>query len=107
MADHGALHRRIDDESPPDAARHLRRGDTTFPSWCLKNTGARLLAQAERFLIDAPYIASNRFTLADIAAYTSAFAMRQDLDWSALPLLRAWYARISARPGVVRGLAAF
>ncbi|WP_408318911.1 glutathione S-transferase family protein [Paraburkholderia nemoris] len=63
--------------------------------------------QAERFLIDALYIASDRFTLADIAAYTSAFAVRQDLDWSKLPLLRAWYARIGARPGVVCGMAAF
>ncbi|MFM0351889.1 hypothetical protein PQR12_00240 [Paraburkholderia nemoris] len=59
--------------------------------------------QAERFLIDALYIASDRFTPADIAAYTSAFAVRQDLDWPKLPLLRAWYAR----PGVVCGMAAF
>ncbi|AXE95621.1 glutathione S-transferase family protein [Paraburkholderia sp. 22099] len=65
------------------------------------------LVQAEPFLVDAPYIAGDRFTLADIAAYTCAFAVRQDLDWSELPLLRAWYARISARPGVVRGMAAF
>ncbi|MHA7685302.1 glutathione S-transferase family protein [Cupriavidus sp. PET2-C1] len=65
------------------------------------------LVLAERFLIDTPYIAGDRFTLADIAAYTSAFAVRQNLDWSDLPLLRAWYARIGARPGVVRGMAAF
>ncbi|RQR44752.1 glutathione S-transferase family protein [Burkholderia sp. Bp9140] len=77
--------------------------------------GARLLAgrsldalvQAERFLTDSPYIAGDTFTLADIAAYTSVFAVTQDLDWSALPLLHAWYARIGARPGVVRGMAAF
>lgn len=77
--------------------------------------GARFLAgrsidalvQAERFLTDAPYIAGETFTLADIVAYTSAFAVRQELDWSALPLLHAWYAKIGARPGVVRGMAAF
>lgn len=41
--------------------------------------------------------------LVDIAAYTSAFAMRHDLDWPKLPLLNAWFTRINARPGVVRG----
>ncbi|WP_321811891.1 MULTISPECIES: glutathione S-transferase family protein [unclassified Burkholderia] len=77
--------------------------------------GARLLAgrsidalvEAERFLASSPYIAGDTFTLADIAAYTSVFAVTQDLDWSALPRLHAWYARIGARPGVVRGMAAF
>ncbi|WP_265341779.1 glutathione binding-like protein [Burkholderia pyrrocinia] len=57
------------------------------------------LVQAERFLTDTAYIAGDTFTLADIAAYTSAFAMRQALDWSALPLLHAWYTKIGARPG--------
>lgn len=65
------------------------------------------LVLAERFLTGTRYIASDTFTLADIAAYTSAFAVRQKIDWSVLPLLRAWYARIGARPGVVRGMAAF
>lgn len=65
------------------------------------------LVQAERFLSDAPYMAGDSFTLADIAAYTSAFAVRHDLDWPGLPLLNAWYTRINARPGVVRGMGAF
>ncbi|KAE8753412.1 hypothetical protein FSO04_45370 [Paraburkholderia madseniana] len=65
-------------------------------------------ARSGRTILDRhPICAGDRFTLADIAAYTSAFAARQDLDWSKLPLFRAWYTRISARPGVVRGMAAF
>jgi GSH-dependent disulfide-bond oxidoreductase len=51
-------------------------------------------------------MAGDSFTLADIAAYTSAFAVRHDLDWPGLPLLSAWYTRINARPGVVRGMGA-
>src|SRR6185437_15853567 len=46
-------------------------------------------------------------TTADTTAFTSVFAVGQDLDWSGLRLLRAWCARTSARHGVVRGMAAF
>jgi len=83
-----------------------QQGDEPGARW-LAGRSLDALVHAERFLTHSPYLAGDTFTLVDIAAYTSAFAMTQDLDWSALPLLHAWYARIGARPGVAQGMAAF
>jgi GST-like protein len=62
---------------------------------------------AERFVAAAPYMAGERFTLADIAALTIAAAHRQQLDWAAVPALKAWFERMMQRPAVQRGLRAF
>lgn len=68
-------------------------------------TGA--LAEAERFLDDAPWLAGDAFTLADIAAYTIAAHYEATLDWSRLPRLRRWFEAAAARPAVRRGMATF
>jgi GST-like protein len=82
-----------------------REGDEHSAGF-LAGRSLEALVQAERFLSDAPYMAGDGFTLVDIGAYTSAFAVRYDIDWPGLPLLNAWFTRINARPGVVRGRAA-
>ena len=65
------------------------------------------LAYAEQFLLGQPYMAGGSFTLADIAAFTIAYAYREVLDWPDLPRLRAWYAHVAQRPGIQRGMNAF
>lgn len=65
------------------------------------------LAMAESFLDQGDYMAGDRFTLADISAYTIAWASPSMLDGSAFPKLRQWLERIGTRSGVDRGLHAF
>ncbi len=57
-----------------------REGDEHSAGF-LASARSRLSFQAERFLSDAPYMAGDGFTLVDIGAYTSAFAVRYDIDW--------------------------
>lgn len=64
-------------------------------------------AQAERFLAASDYMASDKFSIADIAAFTIIWAFRERMDWPNVPQLHEWYQRVLARPAVQRGLHAF
>lgn len=61
---------------------------------------------SERHLV-APYMAGERFTLADISAFTIATSLFEAIDWETHTRLRIWYDRIADRPAVQRGMAAF
>jgi GSH-dependent disulfide-bond oxidoreductase len=61
----------------------------------------------ERFLSDAGFMGGNRFSVADIAAYTVITAVSTFLPWDRLPQLAGWLGRIGGRPAVQRGMAAF
>ncbi|WP_185646462.1 glutathione S-transferase family protein [Burkholderia sp. Bp9143] len=93
--------------APSGSAFSLTQDGHKHSAGLLARCSIEALAQAEELLSDAPYMTGDSFTLADIAAYTSVFAARHDLDWTRLPLLAAWYARINTRPAVIRGMGAF
>lgn len=53
----------------------------------------------DRHLADRPYLAGDRFTIADIPAGTTLFRyFALDLDRPSFPHVEAWYARLSGRP---------
>lgn len=61
----------------------------------------------ERFLSGEGFMGGDRFSIADIAAYTIITAVSAHLPWDRLLRVAAWLGRISHRPGVQRGMAAF
>jgi GST-like protein len=93
--------------APGGSAFVLAREEEGRSAGLLAKRSIEALSQAERFLGSGVFIAGDRFTLVDIAAYTSAFAVKDRLDWSSLPSLSTWYDRVGARPGVIRGMAVF
>lgn len=64
------------------------------------------IAYSERFLTES-FMAGDQFSMADISAFTIAAAVKEKLDWKALPRLSRWFEIIQARPGVQAGLKAF
>ena len=58
-------------------------------------------------LIVEGYMGGEHFSIADIAAVTVITAMSSELPWAELPQLAAWHERVSCRPAVQAGLAAF
>lgn len=87
------------------AAFQLRRdgGDSTF----LDRTTLARLEFAEHYFSDARFVAGNDFSLADIAAFSIAFAFQEKLDWRRLPRLGRWFQEVAERETVQRGLRAF
>ena len=65
------------------------------------------LAWAERYVAETAYMAGEAFSMADIAAYTIAYSVEDELDWKALPNLQRWYRDVGRRPGIQRGMHAF
>jgi GST-like protein len=68
---------------------------------------AESLTFADNFVRSNLFMAGERFSLADIAAYTIIAAHQEKLDWSVLPSLDAWFHRVGERPAVQRGMSAF
>lgn len=59
----------------------------------------RLYHLLDRHLADRPYLAGDRFTLADIPAGATLFRyFSLDLDRPSFPNVEAWYERLSDRP---------
>ena len=73
----------------------------------LKERALALYEHVDRRLADQPFLAGSAFTLADIAGYTITTASESELRWEALPHVRAWLARVGARPAVERGRRVF
>lgn len=60
---------------------------------------ARHYALLDRWLADRPYLAGERFTLADIPAGTSLYRyLTLEVERPELPNVRAWYDRLALRP---------
>ncbi|MGA7117556.1 MAG: glutathione binding-like protein, partial [Hyphomicrobium sp.] len=69
------------------------------------NELTRLYGVLDKQLAGRDFIA-NKYSIADIASYPWALAWeRQGQDISTFPNVKAWLARIGARPGVIRGMA--
>lgn len=65
----------------------------------------RLLLVLERRLSEAPYLAGDDYTIADMAVWpgrASAFVMGMGLD--GYPAMAGWFERIRARPAVARAM---
>jgi GST-like protein len=89
------------------AAFVLKRGGYQDAGAALYTQSLRAIADAERFVAEAPFMGGAAFSLADVSAFTIINAVADDLPWSELPALEAWRGRISERPAVQRGLHAF
>jgi len=93
--------------APSHASFRLKNASASGAAQILDDQFLSRLAYAEHFLLAQPYMAGDTFTLADIAAFTTAYAYREVVDWPALPRLRAWYSHVARRPGIQRGMNAF
>lgn len=64
--------------------------------------GERALAAMNKRLDEAPFIAGEAFTLADIALYANTHVAEEaDLSLAPFPAIRAWVERVAALPGHV------
>lgn len=76
-----------------------------FP-YALNRYGAeveRLYRVLDTRLAQSEYIASNDFSIADIACWPWIQPPRMEQRWEDWPHLQRWHAAIAARPGVQRG----
>ncbi|PSN60057.1 glutathione S-transferase II [Corynespora cassiicola Philippines] len=66
----------------------------------------RLVGILDTQLKDNEYLVGNKYSIADIASFGWVNILRfSGVDLDAFPNLKAWWARISARPAVQKGLA--
>ena len=82
----------------------LKMGRTGFSKQDIDNSLEQLrrtLVRMDRSLREAPWLAGDMFTLADISVVPTIVRM-DDLGlasmWSDLPTIAAWFARVQARP---------
>ncbi|SEN10601.1 glutathione S-transferase [Luteibacter sp. UNCMF331Sha3.1] len=61
----------------------------------------------EDALEESTYVAGEMYTLADIAAVVFVAGLRGDAHWAARPRLSKWFAHLSSRPAIAKGLRAF
>jgi len=93
--------------APNHAVFALRFSDAKEAIAVLSKLSVTQMEAAERYLDKGPFMAGERFSLVDIAAFTIARSISEDIDWASRPLLRAWFEMIATRPGVIRGSRVF
>lgn len=70
------------------------------------NEARRLYAVMDRRLGEAPYLAGEHYTIADIATFPwTRSHERQGVDLAEYPNVARWYEQVDDRPAVQRGLA--
>ena len=70
------------------------------------NEAKRLYGVMDKQLATRPFIAGDRYTIADIAIFPWLRSWRnQGIDWTNYPNLKKWFDAIAARPAVQRGVA--
>jgi glutathione S-transferase len=84
--------------------RHLLPEDS--PRWAelprLEQGGRAALGVMERRLADRPFLAADRYTIADIGLYAyTHVADEGGFDLEPYPAVRAWLARVAGQPGHV------
>jgi GST-like protein len=66
----------------------------------------RLYGVMDKQLADRRFIASNQYSVTDIAIFPWLRSWQnQGIDWADYPRLKDWFDRIAARPAVQRGVA--
>jgi GSH-dependent disulfide-bond oxidoreductase len=93
--------------APSHSAFRLRLGGGQSGTDDLDQYAMTMLMAAERFLETSRFMAGDKFSLADVAAFTIALAYQQSVDWQGAPNLKSWFDLVSMRPAVIRGLRAF
>jgi GST-like protein len=88
------------------AAFYLRQMGQREGSAPLSERALEHLMAAEEFLVGG-YIAGNKFSMADIAAFTFAASVSSQVPWGKLPRMTRWFEVIGDRPGVKKGMRAF
>ena len=69
------------------------------------NEAKRLYGVMNKRLESRQYIATDEYTIADIAIFPWLRSWQnQGIDWADYPLLKDWFDRIAARPAVQRGV---
>lgn len=75
-----------------------------YPVTRYRNEAIRLLNVLERRLQEAPYMAGETYSVADIATWPWVRAVRAiQLPLEPYPAIQRWFAEIGERPGVQRG----
>lgn len=92
--------------APSHAAFFLRQTGLDDAAAVIDKRVIEQLIFAESFLTEE-FMAGERFSMADISAFTIASSVRDRLDWKSHPRLSDWFHAIEARPAVQRGLNAF
>jgi GST-like protein len=69
------------------------------------NEARRLYGVMDKRLESRKYIATDEYTIADIAIFPWLRSWQnQGIDWADFPHLKDWFDRIAARPAVQRGV---
>jgi GST-like protein len=69
------------------------------------NEAQRLYGVMDKRLASQQYIATDEYTIADIAIFPWLRSWQnQGIDWADFPRLKDWFDRIAARPAVQRGV---
>jgi GST-like protein len=88
-------------------AHHYIRYCPDPPAYALNRYLAearRLMAVMDRRLAEAPYLAGEEYSIADIACWSWIRAARAiDIDIAAYPALADWFERVGERPAVREG----
>ncbi|QUE91211.1 MULTISPECIES: glutathione S-transferase family protein [Pseudomonas] len=92
--------------APSHAAFFLRQAGLDDAAAVMGERVIEQLIFAEGFLTQG-FMAGDRFSMADISAFTIASSVRDRLDWKSHPRLAEWFHAIEARPAVQRGLNTF
>lgn len=93
--------------APTHASSYLKRSDELIASRRLDGLVMARMGWLENLLHRQPYLAGAQFSLADVAAVTLVGSIHALHHWRENPGLTEWYARVSARDGVRRGMKAF
>lgn len=93
--------------APSHAGFFLQANQQLLQAALLEKKSLSALEFIEIYLTDAPFLAGQNFTLADICAVTMVEFNEARLEWNRLPNLRRWFDDVSSRPGVSRGAGAF
>ena len=90
-------------------AHHFRRfAPETIPYAVdrYSNEAKRLYRVLDQRLGDAPYLAGEAYSIADVATYPWAARFEwQGIDWADYPNAKRWYDELGARPAVEKGMA--
>lgn len=82
-----------------------RDNDYAFDRY--RREAERLYRLLDQRLEQAPYLAGQAYSIADIATYPWVLYLeRHDFDWTEFPHLNAWRQRVGARPAAVQGMQA-
>src|SRR3546814_1908904 len=73
---------------------------------CASDLVHRLYAVLDKELGERPYLASDDYSIADIATYPwiARFPLH-GLEWAAVPNVKRWFDAVGARPAVASGMA--